>query len=44
MAPGQMSPVDLEEDGVGIMGKDIEFSEGLGLNLNCATDLLRGLL
>lgn len=44
MAPGQMSPMDWEENRVGIMGKDVEFSQGLGLNLNCATDLLRGLL
>lgn len=30
MAPRRMSPVDLEERRSGVMGRDVEFAEGLG--------------
>ena len=39
MAPSSMSPMDLEARLGWVMQRDVEFAEGLGLNLNSATDL-----
>lgn len=42
MAPSRMSPMDVEERQGGIVGKDVEFANGLGLNLRSATGVPGG--